>query len=190
MGRDETRSTDSALGLTDDQLISLLGHYLSTLPPRWRRLQNYVNIYTSIIVAILIATIGGFKLLSKGPISLLLLFGPVLALVLAEFAKRTVNRQHKHIKELIVMTAKLEYEIGLYGLPKSEHGPDEWKPFPDDPTFIVPAWARSRKESGHTSDDFIDEFKWSSAKLTHRLFMVLQGASAILALVIIGFTLL
>lgn len=171
----------------DAEKVELLGHYLAILPERWAQMQNYVAVYLSLITSLLAGMMVALDLF-QGSISyfIAVLLGPVLICVFAQFAKTTVRKQAKNVRELIVLLAKIEYELGLYAIPVSD---DSRRPWPKDETFMPPCWVRSRQDMGEHSDDFINSLPDSTGLTAIRLFKMLQVSSVLIAGAALAWTL-
>src|ERR1700716_537249 len=96
-----------AAPLSRNEAIQLLGYYLSLAPPRWQNLQSFVAVFIPIDVALLGATVGVLSKFNRWPGNLLLIVGPLTALVIAHLAKIAVRKQDRHIRELVVTIAHL-----------------------------------------------------------------------------------
>ncbi|MEL6931170.1 MAG: hypothetical protein AAFO95_21495, partial [Cyanobacteria bacterium J06600_6] len=117
--------------LDKEDLIALLSSYMQILPPRWESFQSYVNIYVTLILGLFTVVIAGVKDFNTFPFNLLLLIGCYLIWILSKYAKETIKRQNSHIKELIVVIAKLEYQLGLYNKLEKRNDLAENEPWSD-----------------------------------------------------------
>ena len=149
-------------------LLNLLGFYYQILPPRWQSLQTYINIYITLLSAILGVVIAGLDKFKTYPINFILEIGPMLILILSSYAKKIIKRQNEHIKEAIAMVAKIEYELGLYEKVSLIDGYNKTQLWPNDESFILPRWVKLRIESGKNSEDFVKRFQESSAKYSYK----------------------
>lgn len=166
------------MSLSKDDAIKLLGSYLSILPSRWQGLQTYIAIYITLVTGIFSLLLASLKLSEQGATDIYIGLGTILIWLLSQFAKITIKKQNQHIKELIVVIAKLELEIGLYDLKMKEHSNIQlWK---GDEYFITPKWVNDRIKSGNSSTDFILNFQGSSAKFAYYIFICFQAISIIL----------
>lgn len=166
-------------------LITLLGSYMQILPPRWESFQNYITIYVTLILGLFTLVIAGVKDFNTFPLNLLLLIGSILILVLSDYAKKTIKRQNSHIKELIVVIAKLEFQLGLYDTSQERDNLTENKPWSEDKSFLPPKWIEQRLKSGKDSTKFIQELQPSTASISSNIFTGFQ----IFAVLVSGFIL-
>lgn len=155
--------------LNDDQKISLLSSYLAILPPRWSAQQNYIAMYFTIVLAVFgFAASQVAGLLSSGLEGLLC--APLLmAALISWFARRSISKQEKHIRELIVVTAKLEHSLGLYGPSSSSEGEQPWK---GDEYVLPTSWVSSRLQSGEKSAHFINQEIGGTSRIASNIFFV------------------
>lgn len=179
------KKTEMEEKLTKTELINLLNSYLSLLPSRWNSLQIYINIYIVTVTSIFTATIAGFATTSSTPNYILLSIGPIISFLISDLARKTIKRKNRHIKELIVVIAKIEYKLGLYeNWGQSEDINQPWK---KDESILYPEWVKIRITSGDNSQDFVDKFQTSSAKLAYHIFLLFQILSACILVFIILF---
>jgi hypothetical protein len=179
-------SEKSNISLNKQDMITLFGYYISLLPSRWERAQNYFNFYVTLNVSIIGATIAGLTVFNHYPKNLVLIIGPILTFVVCIFAKKTIKRQDIHVRELVAMISKFGFELGLYeklNLHNPKNGKYLWS---NDESFILPRWVNERMSAGERSEDFINDFKIGSRKFSYHLFTVFQIFSLLLGL-IIGF---
>lgn len=159
--------------LDKTDLIALLSSYMQILPPRWESFQNYVNIYVTLILGLFSVVIVGVKDFGTFPTNFLSSFVCILILVLCFAAKATIKRQNSHIKELIVVIGKLEYQLGLYDTSQERDDLTEKKPWSDDTSFLPPQWIEPRLEKNN-SKAFVKEFQSSKASIFHNVFTAFQ----------------
>ncbi|MDA4848893.1 hypothetical protein [Hoeflea poritis] len=168
--------------LNEDQKISLLTSYLSILPPRWSAQQNYIAMYFTIVLAVFgFAASQVTSLMSEGLQGLL--SAPLLiAALISWFARRSITKQEKHIRELIVVTAKLEHNLGLFDSFKSAHPNQPW----DGDEFALPtSWVSSRLSSGDKSNEFINQEIGGTSRIASNIFLVFMVLGIALATVAI-----
>lgn len=165
-------------------LIALLSSYMQILPPRWESFQNYINIYVTLILGLFTVVIAGIKDFNTFPLNLLLLIGSVLILVLCFAAKATIKRQNSHIKELIVVIAKLEYQLGLYDTSQERNDLIENKPWSEDTSFLPSKWIDPRLKQTD-SKTFIEEFQASTASISRKVFTIFQICAILISVFIV-----
>lgn len=138
--------------LSIQQKLELLTAYMHMLPPRWALLQNYTAMYFSITLAMLgFASVQALEYLKIGmPIFISISLLPAASL--SFFAAASIKRQSKHIRELIVVVAKLEHTIGLYDYVNAK---EQSRPWCNDKSLIPQCWIDERQHFGDTSDAFI-----------------------------------
>jgi hypothetical protein len=107
--------------------------------------------------------------------------------MLSHYAKVIIRKQNAHIKELVVLTAKLEYQLGLYDNSQERADLIADKPWAEDDSFLPPKWVNSRLKSGKKSSEFIEEFQPNSSSTYYSVFSIFQGIALILALLIVIF---
>ena len=166
--------------LTRAEAIQLLGYFLSLGPPRWQNLQSFVNVYITVDLTVLGATLIGFSGFSSWPKNLVLLVAPVSAIVIARLAKETLTKQERHIRENIAMVAHLEQVIGLHGIK-----PPVSSMWPDDTSIVPKRWTDSRLKH-KTSDEFInDPVHGGTVNAAMQTFSWLQIVALIVAAAVI-----
>ena len=157
--------------ISKENLINLLGHYLSVLPPRWQSMQTYIALYITLVTSILGLLITGASSFKYSLEIFYLIPGYILLFMICRYAKITIKKQNKHLKELIVIIAKLENEIGLYTYKEKENDISLWK---NDKYFLTPKWIEARLKSGDSSNEFIDSFQESTVTYIYKLFNTVQ----------------
>jgi len=157
--------------ISREELFSLLNMFMNGLPPRWSKYQNFVTIYITIILSIIGSTLVGINNI-KREIILILLISPFLIIFISVFAKQTIKKQSKDIKEYIAMIGKISFELGLYEDIKIHKPSDGKRLWPEDKSFILPRWVEGRMNSGKSSDDFISKFGISSLKHSFYIFNI------------------
>jgi hypothetical protein len=173
--------------LTKADLIALLNAYLQLLPPRYQSLQSHISIYVTLVSGIFAVTVAGVKDFKAFPVNIFLLTGPILIVMLSHYAKVIIRKQNAHIKELVVLTAKLEYQLGLYDNSQERVDLIADKPWSEDNSLLPPKWVNSRLKSGKKSIEFIEEFQPSSSTTYYSVFSIFQCIALILAVLIIIF---
>jgi len=154
--------------ISREELFSLLSMFMEGFPGRWERCNTFISIYTTIILSIFGATVVGITSFT-GHHLLYLLISPALNISIIIYAKKTIKKQGKEIKEYIAMIAKIQFQLGLYEN-FNEHIPLNGKYlWIDDDSFILPRWVRGRMDSGKTSEEFIRKF--GIGGLRHSLHM-------------------
>jgi hypothetical protein len=167
--------------LSRSEAIQLLGYFLSMAPPRWQNLQSFVNVYITVDLTVLGATLVGLDKFSTWPKNLVLLVAPASAIVIAYLAKETLRRQERHIRELIVTTAHLEQLIGLH-----DAMPAASSLWPGDTHILPQRWLDSRLKH-ETSDAFInDPAPGGTVKASMRMFSWLQIVAVIVGASIVA----
>jgi len=164
------RGKKSSTPLSRAEAIELLGYYLGILPPRWQNLQSFVGVFVTVDLTVLGATFIGLARFSTWPKNVLILLAPIAAIVVGHFAKETLRRQDRHIRELIVVIAHLEEYIGLHKpIPHSKE-----LFWPLDHSFLPQRWISARRKHS-SSDDFItDPLPGGTVKASMRMFSWLQ----------------
>lgn len=171
--------------LNKEDLITLLGSYMQILPPRWESFQSYVNIYVTLILGLFSVVIVGVKDFSTFPTNFLSSFICILILVLCFAAKATIKRQNSHIKELIVVIGKLEFQLGLYDTSQERDNLIEKKPWSDDTSFIPSQWIEPRLEN-ENSKAFVEKFQSSTASISLNIFTTFQiGAISLIVFILL-----
>lgn len=155
--------------ITREELFSLLNMFMSGLPTRWTKYQNFVTIYTTIILSIIGSTLFGINNFQSKSIPILLI-GPILIIFISYFAKNTIIKQSEDIKEYIAMIAKIMFELGLHEKINLHNPSDGKKLWEGDSSFILPRWAEGRINSGNTSEEYISKFGISSVVQTLHIF--------------------
>lgn len=156
--------------LSYQQKLELLTAYMQMLPPRWALLQNYVAMYFSITLAMLgFASVQALEYVKIGmPIFVSLSLLPAAAL--SFFAVASIKRQNIHIRELIVVVAKLEQTLGLYDYVNTKGQSRPWK---DDVALIPQCWIDDRQRFGERSDGFISAPLKGTSKIACTLFYLI-----------------
>jgi hypothetical protein len=180
--RKEPEQVSEPAELSRAEAIQLLGQFLSMAPPRWQNLQSFVNVYITVDLTVLGATLIGLSKFSSWPKNVILLLAPISAIVIAQLAKETVRRQEQHIRELIVATAHLEQLIGLY-----DAKPAASSLWPGDSHILPQHWIDSRLKH-ETSDEFInDPVPGGTVKASMRMFSWLQIVAVIVGVAVVAF---
>jgi len=176
--------------LTKSELISLLEIYSNLLPPRWSALHSYTNLYITLNTTIFGGTILGMNYFNTYPLITALFIGPLISFFISHLAKNTIKKHNELIKELVVVIAKLEFEIGLYEKCLTTNMNESLRPWKDDNNFLVSKWINGRINSGDKSETFVKNFKGSSAKLIHRIFFIFQILAFFLLILLILYPLI
>jgi len=178
----ESDQTSEPAELSRAEAIQLLGQFLSMVPPRWQNLQSFVNVYITVDLTVLGATLIGLNKFSSWPRNVILLVAPISAIVIAQLAKETLRRQERHIRELIVATAHLEQLIGLHDVK-----PAASSLWPGDTHILPQRWIDSRLKH-ETSDAFInDPTPGGTVKASMRMFSWLQIVAVIVGAAVVAF---
>ncbi len=69
-------------------------------------------------------------------------------MMLSHYAKVIIKKQNAHIKELVVLTAKLEYQLSLYNTSQEKTDLLVNKPWSEDESFLPPKWVNARLKGG------------------------------------------
>jgi hypothetical protein len=134
--------------LTKADLIALLNSYLQLLPPRYQGLQSHISIHVTLVSGIFAVAVAGVKDFKVFPVNIFLLTGPTLIMMLSHYAKVIIKKQNAHIKELVVLTAKLEYQLSLYNTSQEKTDLLVNKPWSEDENFLPPKWVNARLKGG------------------------------------------
>ena len=171
--------------LEKEDMLTLLQIYWSELSQRRTIQQNFATIYITLLSAIVGASVAGASLFPTFPKNLFIAIGPILSLLIAHFARDTVQRQDAHVREVIALIAKAENCLGLFGeieVKEVAHRADLW---PADESFVIPRWVDSRMQSGESSEDFVKKRPGGTIRNLSRAFLVMQIVSVILLVGII-----
>lgn len=169
--------------LTDDQKIALLGSYLAILPPRWSSQQNYIAMYFTIVLAVFGFAASQVPTLMGDGLEALLSAPLLMAALISWFARRSITKQEKHIRELIVVTAKLEHSLGLFDNVSSEASDQPWK---GDEYVLPTSWVSSRLGSGEKSSQFINQDIGGTSRIASNIFLVFMILGTSLAVVAVS----
>ena len=106
--------------------------------------QKVITFYSTLITAVLSATIAGVATAPKErpECYIFLLAGPLMAIALAEIAKRGTSRFYRRFLEAVTMCAKLEQALGLTKRNVMAPNKDDYWPFEQ---LIPDRWLKSRK---------------------------------------------
>lgn len=166
--------------LNEDQKIALLSSYLAILPPRWSAQQNYIAMYFTIVLAVFGFAASQVSALMNDGLQGLLSAPLLVAALISWFARRAVTKQEKHIRELIVVTAKLEHSLGLYDSVSSTVSDQPWK---GDKHALPTSWVSSRLGSGEESSEFINQDIGGTSRIASNIFLVFMILGISLAFV-------
>jgi hypothetical protein len=145
--------------------------------------QKRVAFYTSILSAILAATIAGGMKAESGYHFALLLAGPLLIFVISHIARDGTFRIYQRFLEAITIRAKIEQAIGLTS-PINEllDTPNiYWK----DESFIPPRHLDARQKFKSTSQFLEESNKAGYHRSSCNLFLTFQFVSIFIAIVLI-----
>lgn len=168
-----------------EEMLTLLQIYWSELSQRRAIQQNFATIYITLLSAIVGASVAGASLVPTFPKNLFIAIGPILSLLIAHFARDTMQRQDAHVREVIALIAKAENCLGLFGTVEVKgvvHKSELWTA---DESFMIPRWVGSRMQSGASSEDFIKKGPGATVRNLSRAFLVIQVVSVILLVGII-----
>ena len=142
--------------------------------------QRRTQFYSSLISAVLAATVGG-ALQANEPVHFyMLLTGPVLVISLSVLALGGTFRLYQRFLEAVVLRAKLEQALGLHDLRNQGEG-CYWRGEP----LLAPRHLKARKKFSE-SQAFVDAHRASGYQLyTRWLFVVFAGTGAVLALLLL-----
>lgn len=175
-------NADDLVSVSRSEAIELLGFYYTLAPPRWQNLQSVVNVFVTVTLALLAATVGALDKFSQWPVNLVLVAAPMTAFVIGHLAKSTIRKQDRHIRELIVVIGHLEEFIGLTLSPPGGSSRRFW---PGDVAFLPKRWTVDRS-TDRLSDDFVERRRLGgTAGAAHKMFSFIQGLSIFLALAIV-----
>ena len=183
----EDHDADPALAtglppLSRAEAIQLLGHYLQLAQPRWATLQSFVSLFVTVNLGVLAATVAGIQAFATWPRNLIILAGPISSALIAGIAKRTVRRQDVHVRELVIVIARLEQYVGLDVLSPRRRGTEATSWWPDDEAFLPPPWIRYRSQDS-SSQGFLDVKRLgSTSRNSVAMFTIVQVMSAWLAI--------
>lgn len=168
--------------LTREESLTALGHYLAILPPRWANQQVVISTYITLCAAILALSITGAQASAGEWPGSFLVTGPLAAGVIADLAKKTIAKQEKHIREVIVVVAKLEAALGLDKIVQTEPGsPRFW---PADHSLLPTSWMSSRTRD-QTSEAFINGPLGGTSKASCTAFTLIQILALIIAVMVV-----
>ena len=143
--------------------------------------QKRVAFYSSLVSAVLAATIGGAMNASEPLHFFLLTIGPLLVFTLSEIALDGTFRLYQRFLEAITIRAKLEQALNLT-LP--QHAPKREHCYWTGESLIPDRHRESRLEMG-SSNEFIDRMKHKGyQQITRLLLRSFQGAAIILLLLL------
>lgn len=164
--------------LTKEDKISLLAAYLSILPPRWSAQQNYIAMYFTIVIAVFGFAASQVVVLLKNDMPIILCLPLLIAALISWFSRRSISKQEKHIRELIVVTAKLEHSLRMH---ENLIAPIDLKPWSDDEHLLPAAWVKSRLHSGNLSERFIQQEIGGTSGIAATIFLVFAVSGIALA---------
>ena len=144
--------------------------------------QTRVKFYTSIISALLVATVAGILKSTEWHHYLLMLVGPTLSFFVSVIALDGTFRLYQRFLESVSMRAKIEQIIGMTKQTKfqEDNVPSYW----DNESIVPPRHLQSRIESKST-ENFIKTYsKKGYHRSTHHLFRIFQILSAIMFIII------
>lgn len=163
--------------LTRAEGIELLGQYRAMSPPRWQNLQAFVAVFITVDLTVLGASAAAFEKFTKWSQIPLLLVGPITAFVFAVLAKQTIRKQEAHIREIVMICARLEEFLDLHRLPPVPGKPGQPAVFwPGDVSFFPDVWMQSRTKHA-TSTEFIQSGLGGTSTAASRMFLWIQLVS-------------
>lgn len=175
-------------GFTREELLKLYTLVEEREKSFREELYRFVNFYSAVCYAVLGLTLSGLFTLyaQKGRVSLLLLFGPALAVIICMLGLRVTARTYRRIIEEISYKAKLEHLLGLDGTIPVQECLGTTLIWPDDQSLIAGRHAQRRyQETG--SGSFIEASAKRGLYKDIRWYFGLIGAfSVLLGLVILG----
>lgn len=149
-------------------------------------LYRFVNFYSAVCYAVLGLTLSGVFTLyaQRGRVSLLLLFGPVLAVLICFLGLRVISRTYRRIIEEIAYKAKLEHLLGLDGALPVQECLGTQTPWPEDEAVISTRHAQRRNDEVRSVDFIAASSKRSLARDLKWYFGLIGTFSFLLAIVI------
>jgi hypothetical protein len=149
-------------------------------------LYRFVNFYSAVCYAVLGLTLSGVFTLyaQKGRVSLLLLFGPILAVLICFLGLRVVSRTYRRIMEEIAYKAKLEHLLGLDGVIPVQECLGEGTPWQEDAAVISTRHANRRNDEA-SSTAFVNASSKRGIARDLRLYFGLIGLFSFLLVAVI-----
>ena len=142
--------------------------------------QNRIKFYSSILSAIIIATIAGVINSKEEWHLLFLLIGPLIVLFVASIAKDGTFRMYQRFLESITMRAKIEHDLNLT---EKRNDNEELGWYIKE--SIVPPRHQTGRSKFNSTEEFINYHKNKGYhNSTRKLFRSFQFISALLLLVI------
>ena len=142
----------------------------------------FVSLFVTVNLGVLAATVAGIQAFATWPRNLIILAGPISSALIAGIAKRTVRRQDVHVRELVIVIARLEQYVGLDVLSPRRRGTEATSWWPDDEAFLPPPWIRYRSQDS-SSQGFLDVKRLgSTSRNSVAMFTIVQVMSAWLAI--------
>lgn len=143
--------------------------------------QKRVTFYSSLISAVLVATVAGVMKADSALEYVLLLIGPAVVFALALLAHTGTFRFYQRFLEAVTVRAKLEQQLGLTQPRVTDTSENEY--WPEEP-FVATRHIRSRRTK--TSEEFIKKYsRQGYQKPTVRLFCFFQCVAILLAALLV-----
>ena len=144
--------------------------------------QKRIQFYSSLISAILAATVAGFLKAEMWYQYAFLIVGPVMTISLSSIAMGGTYRLYQRFLEAVVMRAKVEQMSGMHETNSTEGAYWEGE-------SLVPTRHHENRTKHSTSKNFIEAYKNEGyQKSTRHLLFVFQAVSIVLILGLSGMT--
>lgn len=145
---------------------------------------KYANWYSAFFIALFAAYIVGLSQYYTSLASIFFLALPILVIVLAQLARKAMDRFYQRFLEAVTMLAKLEKLLGLDGPIQAKSNVkslmDLW---PEDKRFIPERHYRSRYAEEKSSREFVKKgMKLGANRIVRNTFLVFQIIAVLLLL--------
>ncbi|MEM1010373.1 MAG: hypothetical protein AAGJ35_15375 [Myxococcota bacterium] len=164
-------------GFTREQLLKLYTCIEEREKSYREELYKFVNFYSAVCYAVLGLTLsGGFTLYTqKGKVTLLLLFGPVVALLMCGLALRVTARTYRRIISEVGYKAKLEHLMGL-DAPLAVREVPTGKPIWSEDQAVIATKHFNRRFQEDNTQAFVDKSSRRGLYAEIRNYFLLIGA--------------
>lgn len=168
--------------ITEDSLVKLYEVYYESEQKQIDNFQKYMNIYATLIFALMTVFIGGMLQFYREPFAFALVAIPFFIIIFSEFGKKTIDRIYQRFLEAVVMIAKIENILGLDGSITTEKKIRK-KLWERDKTFLVHRWVRDRYEFESSADFISGKRRKGILKYANQMFTTLEIIGVIFTVV-------